>query len=191
LDYLERLQIPDGDMDKTKEIIEKLQWIREKEVFVRELNQILNIINKVFKLVKSRGICKETILKCHQYIDGLKSVKGEIIKQEIQLYLNEVITTVKEEKVILCTSDIIESTFGMFKNNISKNALNGITNLSLCMPASTNKIEPDEIKRIMEGVELKMVHKWTAEYIGKGILQQRKKAFNNKYGVQNKLKKAA
>lgn len=192
LGYLEKYGEKGENRDETGAIKEKLQWIIEKEAFIREINQVLDVINKIFKLVKNQGICKETVIKCNQFVDELKSTRGEKIKEEIMLYLNEVITTIKGEKRILCTSDIIESAFGMYKNNISKNALNGITNLSLCIPANTNKIEPIEIKQIMEMVEIKMIKKWTEENIGDSILRRRKRAFAKQInGVKTVIGKAA
>jgi len=43
-------------------------------------------------------------------------------------YLNTNAAPIKKQsKTIMCSSDVVESTFGKYKNEISKNPMNGIT----------------------------------------------------------------
>lgn len=187
LEYLKK----DEYQNEAIEIKEKLVWVLAHESFIKEINLILDAIDKIFKLIKNTGLNKESEKKCNQYLEGLESTKCQIIKEEIMNYFKEVRVTINGEEKILCTSDIIESSFGLYKNTISKNALNGITNLSLCIPANTNKIDPIEIRQIMEKVNFKMISNWTKENLGESILKRRKKVFGKKNGVKKNLNKAA
>lgn len=187
LDYIKKEEYQDEPL----EMKAKLQWILTQDAFIKEINQILDIIDKIFKLLKYKGLSKESKILCSQYLNELRSARGKMVKKEILHYLKEVRATVEGEKRILCTSDIIESSFGLYKNSISKNALNGITNLSLCISANTNKMAPSDMKQIMEKVETKMINKWTQENIGESILKRRQKAFRKTNGVKNNFEKAA
>ena len=187
LDYIKKEEYQNEPL----EMKAKLQWILTQDAFIMEINQILDIIDKIFKLLKYKGLSRESKKLCSQYLNELRSTRGKMVKKEILSYLKEVSSTVKGEKIILCTSDIIESSFGLYKNSISKNTLNGITNLSLCISANTNRIEPSDVKQIMEKVETKMINKWTKENIGESILKRRQKAFRKTNGVKNNIAKAA
>jgi hypothetical protein len=187
LDFMEKEEY----QGESSEIKEKLNWVQEYKAFIKEINQVLDTISAIFKVLKNKGLSKKTEEDCMEYLSGIESTKnGKLVKAEILDYFAEVSTIVKNEGKILCTSDIIESSFGLFKNTISKNALNGITSLSLCIPANTSKLESLEIKRVMEEVNQKMINNWAKENLGESMLKLRKKSLD-KNGVKNILKKAA
>lgn len=187
LDYMEK----DEYRAESSEIKEKLYWLQEYKAFIKEINQVLDVISTIFKLLKNKGLSKNSEKECIEYLVGLESTtRGQLIKAEIMGYFSEVNATIKDEGKILCTSDIIESSFGLFKNTISKNALNGITSLALCIPANTSTLDTAEIKRIMELVSHKMINNWSKENLGVSLLRLRKKALE-KNRVKNIFKKAA
>jgi hypothetical protein len=187
LDYMEK----DEYRAESYEIKEKLYWVKEYKAFLKEINQVLDGISSIFKLLKNKGLSKNSEKDCIEYLVELETTnRGQLIKAEIKDYFAEVNTTIKNEGKILCTSDIIESSFGLFKNAISKNALNGITSLALCIPANTNSLDTVEVKRIMELVSQKMINNWSKENLGESLLKLRKKALE-KNRVKNVFKKAA
>ena len=187
LDFMEKEEYK----AEPSEIKEKLYWVYEYKAFIKEINQVLDAISAIFKLLKNKGLSKKSKKECLEYLAGLESTKrSQLIRAEIMDYFAEASTIVKNEGKILCTSDIIESSFGLFKNIISKNALNGITSLSLCIPANTSKLESLEIKHIMEKVSHKMIKKWTKENLGESMLKLRKKTLEQN-GAKNIFKKAA
>ena len=175
----------------TKEIISKLEWLSNKEPFIQEMQEIMDAVEKIFVLTKSNGLNKSNIIKCRKYLKPLKTQKGKILKQELNVYFNEVMNMGITDKKILCTSDIIESTFGKYKMFAGSNTMGGITDISLCIPAFTLNIETDEIKKIMENVNIKNVKKWTNEKIGNSLLKRRCDVFNMKNRGQNIFKKLA
>ncbi len=80
---------------------------------------------------------------------------------------------------ILCTSDILESSFGKYKNYISDNPMAGITNLALCISAFTSSLSEDELKESLENTTMKDIEKWTDENIGTTLLKKRRSVFSN------------
>ena len=79
---------------------------------------------------------------------------------------------------ILCTSDIIESAFGKYKNYISHNPMAGITNLALCIVAFTSSLKEREVKDALEATTVNSIKDWTQNFIGKTLLQRRREAFS-------------
>lgn len=169
-----------GDVfhDENRELLKKAGWLNDFRFFLEELSQILHTVEQIFKIVKKEGINKETVKRCEIHINQLKGIKGRTIGKEINQYFTEVLNM--GIKNVVCTSDIIESAFGMYKNNISPNSLAGITNLSLIIPAYTSNITGKSIKQIMESITSEDVKKWSQEYIGDSILKKRKNAYNHK-----------
>lgn len=56
----------------------------------------------------------------------------------------------KRGEKLLCCSDIIESTFGKYKNEISKNLMTGITDLALIIPAFTSNLSVEEVQKAID-----------------------------------------
>lgn len=175
----------------TKEIISKLEWLSNKESFIREMQEIMEVIDKIFSLTKSHGLNKSIVSKCRSFMTSLKTPKGKIFKKEINLYFNEILNMELPDKKILCTSDIIESVFGKYKMIAGSNTASGITDISLCIPAITSNLDINEIQNILESVSTKNVKYWSDENIGESLLKRRCNVFNVKNRTHKCLKKSA
>ncbi|MDD2385256.1 MAG: hypothetical protein PHP52_00550 [Bacteroidales bacterium] len=84
----------------------------------------------------------------------------------------------KHLKMLVCTSDIVETTFGKYKNELSKNPMNGITDLALIIPALTSNLLDDEIKKAIDSCTCKMLKEWKIENLCDSFSVKRKIALN-------------
>jgi len=102
-----------------------------------------------------------------------KSEKGKKLKTQILNYMTQTIQLVSQEKSLLCTSDILESAFGKYKNYVSSNPMACVTNLILCLAAFTCSLTEIEIVEALEKTKIKDIKKWTIENIGDSVLKKR------------------
>ena len=119
-------------------------------------------------------ITKEKVLKSIEKIT-IDNSRICFFKTEINTYLNNYQSFTKDEQSILCASDIIESSFGTYKNCINNNPMIGVTNLSLVLAAITGKIEESEVKTALEKVSMEDLKKWSDKNIGKTNMTKRLK----------------
>ncbi len=166
--------------EKIEDIREKTNWVKEYKEFINELSKINKVIHQIQKVVKTEGFSIDSISKCEIILKKLEGAKGEKIAKQIQYYFQEVLELLPEKEKILCTSDIIESNFGKYKNYISDNSMAGITNLVLCIPAFTSKLSQTEIKEALENTKVKDIKEWTKKNIGKTLLKRRRDALGLK-----------
>ena len=162
-----------------EKIIINLKWVEEFEQFIRELDEINQVICKIQKILKYNGLSKDTAKECNQLLDELSSEKGIIFKERLRDYFTEQLELMPTRNKILCTSDILESSFGKYKNYISDNPMAGITNLALCISAFTSSLSEDELKESLENTTMKDIEKWTDENIGTTLLKKRRSVFSN------------
>lgn len=160
-------------------VIENLLWIRKHELFIKELANINEVILKIEKILKHNGITKATIKSCEKVLDDLSSQKGEILKFKMKEYFKSIQKLLPKTKTILCSSDIIESTFGKYKNYVSSNPMACLTNLSLSIAAFTSSLEKNEIKLALENVKIKDINNWTKVNIGQSMLKKRRALLSN------------
>lgn len=171
---------------------EKFDWLTGYQEIIKELALTISCIEEISVSLKNQGLNKSVIKKSGEILTSLKSQRTEKIKEELLNYFKECSEAVPNSETLLCTSDIIESCFGKYKNNISKNSLCGITDLSLYIPASTSETGVNEIQTIMESVTIKDVKKWTQVNIGQSNLKKRREALGKKKkGAKIKMLNAA
>jgi hypothetical protein len=172
LSYLEK------NNTETREY-QQLKWVEAYRELIEELTQVNNTINQIKTKLKINGLSIKTMNDSKQIINNLKTenIRTEYIKTELINYMKTTIMNLPKEKKILCTSDIIESSFGKYKNYISDNPMTGITNLALCLSSFTSDLNVNEIKNALENVKMKDLKIWTEENIGQTNMSKRRDIF--------------
>jgi len=157
---------------------EKLGFVSDYTKFLNEINKVITLAIKIQKIVKNKGLSKKTINLCENLFDKKQHNKKIIrFKEQIMSYLKQTFAieqTIKSSKLI-CTSDIIESCFGKYKNMINANKSIGITDLCLTISAITSDYRNEqEIFNALENVRTKKVIQWKNQNIGKTLLARRR-----------------
>ena len=124
-----------------KEVREKIKWVKKYQQLIEELSEINKVIRKIEKMLKTSGLSKKNVKKCRVILKNLTTENGRTVGKEISEYLKGTILLLPENDSILCSSDILESSFGKYKNYLSNNAMAGLTNLVLCIAAFTSSLE--------------------------------------------------
>jgi hypothetical protein len=145
---------------------EKMLFIQEYEGLIRQTHQLIEIANSIQEILKKNGLSKKTKDDCLILFDKVTDCKTLKFRDMIKEFLTTMEKAVQESATTLCSSDILESSFGKYKNYISDNKSVGITNLSLSIPAFNSKLEPDEITKALEKVKIKQIKEWSALNIG-------------------------
>lgn len=157
---------------------EKLQWVEKYSEFISELYGLNQAIAQIQTTLKTKGLSKETIKEIQKLLSTLNTDNQRIqqFKEKMNGFLKMTIGQLSKEKKILCTSDIIESSFGKYKNYLNHNPMTGITNLSLCLAAFTNKLEAKELKVGLETTTINDLKNWSNHNIGETNLSRRRRA---------------
>ncbi len=155
---------------------EKMLFIKDYEPLIRQTQQLIEIGNHIQEILKTKGLSKKTKTDCLNLFDQVSDNRTLKFKDMINAFLSEMIKAVEESNKILCSSDILESSFGKYKNYISDNISVGITDLSLAIPAFGSKLEQEEIKKAMEGVKVNQIKEWSNINIGNTQTKKRRES---------------
>jgi hypothetical protein len=166
--------------NQNDELYKKLEWVLEYEELIIELNEMNLLIKKIEKATKDNGISLEIIEKCLSYFKSIKNKAILMFKEKLIEYFNEIkkIILKLDRLKLICSSDIIESAFGKYKNYVNNNPMAGVTNLVLSLSAFTSKLTDSQIIKAMESTSINKIKKWTKEEIGDSLLKKRKIIFN-------------
>jgi len=167
-----------GELSPVDRLVkEELSWLVGKRKFIEEMDKIMQVNNLIMKILKHNGLTHQTIVQSMSELKTFTTGKLQAFAQKVQEYFDMIINRVKKQTLVI-TSDIIESSFGKYKNYLSSNKMIGITDLALCIPAFTFDLRrKDEIKKAMETVSIKELRQWGDYNIGKTLLMRRKEAF--------------
>ena len=157
----------------------QLKWLKDMEQFILEMDLIISKVRQISIILKNEGLSKKTKKKCLACLKKCNKGKALQFKRLMVDYLEEnsnQITKYKEK--ILCCSDVIESTFGKYKNELSKNPMCGITDLVLIIPAFTVNLSKEWVSAAVDSCTVKDLQKWKNENLCPSLLTKRKRLYN-------------
>lgn len=153
---------------------EQLQWIKGIELFIIEMNILISVVEKISIILKNEGLSKKSKAKCIALLKDCKRGRLKQFRDHMILYLQENGKYINyESKKLLCCSDIIESTFGKYKNELSKNPMSGITDLVLIIPAFTADITMDKVNAAIDNCTVKDIENWKEENLCNSLISRR------------------
>ena len=164
-----------NDQESFGKEIEALKWVDDYRSFIYELNHLNKKINEIEKKLKSEGISKTTIKETKQIMENFHSPRLQKFHSGLNSYLDRMAAFAAEEQSIHCSSDIIESTFGKFKNYMHGNLMIGFTDLSLSIAAFTGRLEKKEVQNALELSPTKKIKNWSKKNIAETAFSKRRK----------------
>jgi len=164
-------------LDKKGKAYEALEWVKGYEKAVREMQVVNTIAGKIKATVKTRGLSGDILKELQGMVKEIspEHPKASLFCKQILMFMEETLKKLPNEKKVLCTSDIIESSFGKYKGYISHNPMLGFTNLALCLAAFTNDLENCQLKENLEKTTVNHLRLWSDEYIGTTNLSRRRR----------------
>ena len=164
-----------------------LAFVPANASLIDELSEVMKCINYIEKNCKRNGLSVETIKLCLKNIRNtlfignfrMKSLGEDIcrfLQEEEKLLMNE-------NSVHNNSSDIIESTFGIYKRRKSPNKLYGVTSFILFMPAYTqfaaNEYSNSHSPKLhLENVRLWQIQQWTEAKLTTNLVTKRIKTLD-------------
>jgi hypothetical protein len=173
-----------------KEEKETFLFIKDHESVINELKEVMELYSVLQNILKTKGLCTETMMLCEEHIVKKLNSKSEKvcrIANDMMVYLLEEVQkkdTVCNHSIWHCSSDIIESIFGTMKARKSSNKLNGVTSSIFMLPVLTKTnvskgtIEID-FRETMEKVFLKEISSWKDSNLTENLTSKRYKMLKN------------
>lgn len=136
---------------------------------VEELDEVLSTYADIMKICKQKGLSKANVIRCKEILNQrflMGCERQRSIKENVMGYLDkeaELLTA--GHPVHNISSDLIESDFGIFKENMPSNKINGFTISVLYIPIRAKigalaNADDIDIKEIMERRTMNDVKQW-------------------------------
>lgn len=165
----------------------ELIWIKHYEDLLAELAEINQVVKSVGKNIKHNGLSKTTLKFCDKELQNLKSKNGKFFEKLLSTRLHEQNLKLPKVEKKLMSSDILESTFGKYKNRLSDNQMASVTSLMLIISAFTINLTLEKIKVKMEKVKISYIKEWEDKYVGNTLFKKRNLLFSSNNKKQNEV----
>ena len=140
--------------------------------FICDSYQILIGLNYVQQIIKSKGYSEKSKKEALSRFSNIESKNALKIKRQVALYFED-LSAKAQGKTICCSSDIIESCFGRYKEIVKGNKTVGISDLSLCIAAMTGINNLEKTKEAMEMVSIQKMKEWGKKNIAKTLFAEK------------------
>ena len=142
----------------------ELVFIPENKDFLHQLKLIRDTTTALNKVLKIKGMNLNTIEEAMNILAQHPNTGDYIglFQARAKEYLMTHKSLLKKDQTFLCCSDIIESTFGRYKQMIAKNQ-GSITELVLTLSALGKPLYHQKIKIAMEEVKVEHIKLWKQE----------------------------
>lgn len=142
----------------TPTIQQSLKFLKDNQVFIEELIQIEKAFKQTCEILKNDGFGIDQNKRILEKLTELSlDKKSGIFIENIKQYLENLSQKSQElnQKHLLCSSDIIESFFGKFKQKINPNSRSGLTEFIFTIANFTKPFTQNEVKSALESVKVK------------------------------------
>ena len=149
-----------------------LSFLESSRAFVIDTYLLLNSLCDIQTLLKVKGFNSVSKEEALSIVDSMKSGNALKIKEKLLDYFAD-LTCKAKGKTICCSSDIIESCFGKYKEIVHGNKSVGISDLSLCIAAMMGSNDPETTNQAMENKKMKHVIEWKTKNISKTLFAEK------------------
>jgi hypothetical protein len=156
----------------TAEEMVALFFLKPFEGMIFDTYQILKGLNNIQELLKNEGFNDKSAKKARKIFSAMKSDNSLKIKKQLKEYFAD-LTSKAEGKNICCSSDIIESCFGKFKEIVKGNKSVGISDLCICIAAFTGKNNAEITSHAMETVTIRDIKEWRSKNVTKTLFAEK------------------
>jgi hypothetical protein len=155
--------------------------------FIDELRTVLSCINAMEREFKHEGLSHQSVKNCKALMKSTLFIGNErMIKMAEQIvdYLNREVKKLPDAKTCWHNStDIIESTFGVYKAKKATNPLHGVTPFVLLIPLHTrigkkDSVVPFDFKHSLESVFMSDIDDWKKSQLPENMVYKRIKTLN-------------
>lgn len=163
-------------------------FVQEHAGLVYELYEVMNCFEKVLTICKGRGLSRTTASESISIVNKILMGKGSRMNKLgdmiVEYFRKETSLLKTDDECHNISSDIIESTFGYFKDRKSPNRMFGVTAYSLILPLHTKLCTLESARRFdfkarLESTHCQDVKEWQRENLPENLASKRAKILRN------------
>ena len=197
IEWAEKMNANDFNLDFNLDKKQKYfcSFLRKHASLVDELVEVAGCLKQILKVIKCKGLSFSSAEECRKIAKAGLLTRGDKRMHEVGVmvleYFDRECSLLKDAKdAHVISSDIIESTFGYFKEHRAKNRRSGLTTQVLLLPLYTRMTQLNDAKSIdvrdmMVTTTVGAVTQWSKDTLPPSMQQQKNAMFRNPLSLTN------
>jgi len=156
----------------------KLGWLRSFREDVARWNRCQAVIDKSLTIINEDGLYRgasANLKSALSFMDGCEASSQMI--EKLTSFVAESEAQLREGMRITMSTEILESSFGLYKALEKQHSKGGFTSLIAAIPALVCKCTPEKIKESFSRVSVNAMRDWVSTKLGRTLASKRQEAY--------------
>lgn len=175
------LQSPDAGLREgitNARMEEKLGWLRGFESELIEWDECQRIISTAVKFGAEQGVSAGATESLRREIGDVLDLKSpQRVCEKLLAFMEETESKLQPGERLPISTEILESTFGLYKALERQHSKGGFTSLIAALPALLKSASPKLVKSLLPNVSNKRVRDWVHKKLGTTLTSKRAAAY--------------
>jgi hypothetical protein len=168
---------------------EKLNWVRDFEAGIREWQTCQDVISAGLTLINQQGLFRGVAKQFKNHVAGLActEMSRKLVHKAVE-FLREHERQLRPHERIPMSTEILESSFALYKQLEQQHSKSGFTSLLLAFPTLLRATTPKEVKASFARVKVADVKAWNQKHLPSTLACKRQLVFREaRTEINNKI----
>jgi hypothetical protein len=171
---------------------EKLGWLRDFAASIARWQACQQVISTTLTFLNQRGLFRGVVKAYQKVVDGLATcpVSQQLVR-DTRTFLHDYERQLQPGEHLPISTEILESSFGLYKQLEQQHSKSGFTSLLLAFPTLLQETTAAEVTACFAKVKVHDVREWTKEHLPNTLTSQRHRMYREAHAKQKTNKKRA
>ncbi len=157
---------------------EKLGWVEEYEEDIAVWQECQQVVSRSLKFINEQHLHQGAAEGLRKAIgDGLQHDTSNELARRLIDFVAEAEQGLRPGERLPLSTEILESTFGLYKQLERQHCKSGFTSLLACLPALLRPITAQQVREAFSRVSAKDVKAWVSKNFGTTVAARRNEAY--------------
>jgi hypothetical protein len=156
---------------------EKLGWVREFSEEIAVWNECQDVISAGVTFMNEQGLFRGATEELRESMGETSSPMATEVKQRLLEFTQESEKLLNEGQRLPISTEILESSFGLYKQLERQHSRGGFTSLLAAFGSLLRPVTPQSVKRDLARTSVKQMRSWVTKNLGSTLTSKRQTAY--------------
>jgi len=158
-------------------LTEKLGWVREFSEEITSWNECQDVVSAGVTFMNEQGFFRGATEELREIMGERSSPMAVEVKQRLLEFTQESEKLLGEGQRLPISTEILESSFGLYKQLERQHSKGGFTSLLAAFGSLLKPVTPQSVKRDFARTSVKQMRAWVSEHLGSTLNSKRQAAY--------------
>jgi hypothetical protein len=158
-------------------LTQKFGWVREFSEDIAIWNECQDVVSAGVTFINEQGLFRGVTEELRACMGETSSSMGTDVKRRLLEFTQESEKLLNEGQRLPISTEILESSFGLYKQLERQHSKGGFTSLLAAFGSLLRPVTPETVQRDLARVSVKKMRAWVSQNIGSTLTSKRQTAY--------------